>query len=239
MNVKLINGSIDSAGKIVTDIPLAEIFDHVTNVSPVVIKNVFNSQEAIELRNIAFEWGQKQQSLSADNFYNHTSENHFCIQQGVSRIQKTLHYYNSYNLNNYNQLEPTFRDLLMKFCIALRDFYNELTGNNADFTGDKIIHPQIIHYPVGGGHFAKHYHELEPQKIGVITSLSKYGKDFFSGGTGFEVNGEPVSIEQYHDVGDIALFRYDIAHWVSSVDIERPINTSSTDGRWSLVIPYY
>jgi hypothetical protein len=76
----------------------------------------------------------------------------FCTERGISAIQKTLHYYKSHNLNDYATLEPPeLQDLLLKFSAPLRTFYNRISGNDADFTGEKLLHPQLIHYPSGGG----------------------------------------------------------------------------------------
>lgn len=239
-NVEVINGSLVE-GKIIVDLPPAEIYTRVMSGTVMVIKNVFPDAMALNLKSLAFSWGRGQQTSTAEKFFNLINQNHFCVQHGVSKFQKTLHHYNSYNFNNLSGLQPDeLRTALQGFGVPLKNFYNEVTGNEADFTNEgKSIHPQILHYPAGGGFFAKHFHPLEPQKIGVITSLSRYGEDHKTGGTGFEVNSAEVNIEALHNVGDIALFRYDLAHWVSSVDIEDAIDPQLARGRWTLVIPYY
>jgi hypothetical protein len=128
----------------------------------------------------------------------------------------------------------------MEVCLLLQDFYNRIAKNKAKLlTGNSQLHPQIINYPSGGGHFARHTHPFMPQKIGVILSISKKGKDYFEGGTGFEVNGNSIQLDNFHDIGDIALFKYDIPHWITSIDIEEKMNLNTDRGRWTLVIPYY
>jgi hypothetical protein len=238
-HIHIATGSLEGE-TIHTSLPANEIYDTVMAGTVMVIKNVFPTQETKLLRDLAFSWGQSQVVSSAANFYDQKNQNHYCVQQGVSKIQKTLHYYNSYNFNDLSSLKDTqLKELLMTFCLPLKFFYNSITGNTADFTGEQVLHPQIIHYPSGGGFFAKHFHNIEPQKIGLIVSLSKYGADFKEGGTGFEVEGDDVTIEPVHDIGDIGLFRFDLQHWVKPVDLEEAINKKSSRGRWSLVLPYY
>ncbi len=237
--IKVIEGRL-KASRIVAALPDEEIGRGVMAGDVHVIKNVFPADEARRLRDLIFDWGQSQSSSAQKDFYSLKTQNHFCTERGVSGIQKTLHYYRSHNLNDYAAIEPIeLRDLLIKFCAPLKDFYNAVTGNESDFTGEKILHPQIIHYPAGGGFFARHTHALEPQRIGLIASLSQRGMDFERGGTGFDVDGEITDIETHHDAGDIGLFRFDLPHWVSPIDIEEAMDEKSPRGRWTLVLPYY
>ena len=240
-HLTLIKGGLQN-GEITTEIPISEIYEKVMDKNIAIIKGVFPADKARRLRDLAFQWGLEQSMAQTKDFYSQGTQNHFYKQQGVSKIQKTLHYYRTHNFNNYDALNnEELKGLLTNFFTPLKNFYNTLTSNTADFSGeDKIIHPEIIHYPSGGGYFAKHFHSLEPQRIGVIVSLSKYGADYNSGGTGFEIGNDIiVDSEKYHDIGDIALFRYDLGHWVSSCDIEEAMNPESPRGRWTLILPYY
>ena len=218
----------------------AEIGQEVRDGTIVVIKQVFSEKDARRLRDLTFAWGQVQESTRQADFYSLTKNNHFCLEQGVSNRQKTLHYYHSHNFNDPHHLEPIeLRELLARFCDPLADFYNRITGHKAGLEGECALHPQIIHYPSGGGFFARHTHPIEPQRIGIIVSLAKHGEDFRQGGTGFEIDGEILSIEPHHDLGDVALFRFDLPHWVSPIDIGSAMDRSSSQGRWTLVLPYY
>jgi len=239
-HLTLIKGGLQN-GVIDTEISIADIFENVMNKKIAIIKGVFPAADARRLRDLAFQWGLGQSISQSGDFYNQGKKNNFYKQQGISKIQKTLHYYRTHNFNNYDELNnDELEELLTNFFTPLKNFYNVLTGNTADFIGEhKIIHPEIIHYPSGGGFFAKHFHSLEPQRIGMIVSLSKYGEDYNSGGTGFEVDGDIVDSEKYHDIGDIVLFRYDLGHWVSPCDIEEAMDASSPRGRWTLILPYY
>lgn len=237
--IKVIEGRLED-NRVVADKPEKEIGADVSAGDVHVIKNVFPADEARRLRDLIFAWGQSQTASAQKDFYARTKENHFCVERGVSGIQKTLHFYHSYNLNDYTQIESVeLRDLLMKFCAPLRTFYNAITGNESNFTGEKFLHPQVIHYPAGGGFFARHTHPLEPQRIGLLVSLSQRGVDFQRGGTGFDADGEITDIEPHHDAGDVGLFRFDLPHWVSPIDIEQAMDAESARGRWTLVLPYY
>ncbi len=105
-------------------------------------------------------------------------------------------------------------------------------------TGDKggMLRPQVIHYPRGGGFFDWHCHDLEPQGIGLIVGMSKYGRDFTAGGTKFRLGSSELDTTSAHDIGDICLFRYDLDHAVGDVDRDYPLEWGGT-GRWTMVSP--
>lgn len=228
------------AGGIDAEVSREEILRTVMTGTVVLLKGVFPADECARLRDLVFEWGRAQDGTPQTDFYSHTRENHFCLERGVSRIQKTLHFYRSHNFNDYRSgLPGEMTEALGRFCVPLVEFYNGVVGAQTSFDGEKRIHPQVIHYPAGAGHFAKHVHVLEPQRIGVVTSLSARGDDHREGGTGFEVEGDLVDTSPHHDQGDVVLFRYDLPHWVSAVDIEDAYDPGSPRGRWTLVIPYY
>ncbi len=191
---------------------------------------------------MAFEWTLSQDLSNPEDFYKLTHANHYCVQKGTSKIQKTLHYYASCNFNDIQSLQDTPLGKSLNYHInILLEFYDRLTGNNLteEYQNSKA-HPQIIHYPQGGGYFAKHTHSLYPNLIGVICSISKYGLDYFSGGTGFETpDGQLIDVEEIHDAGDVALFRYDLPHWVGSVDTEMELHVDRPGGRWTLILPHY
>ena len=70
-------------------------------------------------------------------------------------------------------------------------------------------------------------------------SLSKIGVDYSKGGTQFEFNRDVINLKKDHDIGDIALFRYNLPHAVHYIDPSEKINWNSEKGRWTLVMPYY
>jgi len=116
-----------------------------------------------------------------------------------------------------------------------------ITQISASYTTDsegRCLNPAIIHYPRGGGYFGEHGHNFLPQKAGLILSLSKRGIDFTSGGTRFCDGKSWVSIEAFHDIGDICLFRYDFPHDVTEVDPHHHLSLERQEGKWSAVLPF-
>jgi hypothetical protein len=101
-----------------------------------------------------------------------------------------------------------------------------------------------------GGEFALHgfYHRFPAMLSGIdatvngidpkLDTLSQRGVDFQSGGTHFDVKGTDVSSEDVHDIGDMLLFRFDIPHWITPVDMSQPCDFSLASGRWTAVLPY-
>jgi hypothetical protein len=205
-----------------------------------VISGVFAPalEELLRLRRSVFEWGQNTEPLVEPL----PNENCHCLQAGVSRLQKTPHVYHSFNFNRISQMPSPLAEQLLKYFKPLSEFQNAITGNSARLEGfedGQTLHPQVIQYPVGGGSFGRHFHPLLPQRIGLIVALSKRGVDYPSGGTCFEINGQVVDLEQQHDLGDIALFRFDVPHWVTPSDLKEKFDWDSERGRWTMVLPYY
>ena len=80
--------------------------------------------------------------------------------------------------------------------------------------------------------FGRRIHPLKPQRVG-LSALSRRGVDFAQGGTCFETEGAVVDIERDHEFGDIALFRFDIPHWVNPLDLRDKFTWEFDAGRWS------
>jgi len=213
----------------------------------VVLKSVFPSDALLKLRDAVFAWGKMPASIAVDKT-NLGRKNYQAIERGVSAYQKTLHNYHAYNLNQIDALSTPLSTMLLSVFDPMRDFHNRLTGSNNQFEVSgkrsesvaRSLHPQVIQYPRGGGLFASHVHPFEPQKIGLILAISKRGVDFKTGGAGFEYpDGTMVDTSDVHDIGDMILFRYDLRHWVSFVDLDEKLDYEQATGRWSAVLPYY
>ncbi|WP_346897296.1 hypothetical protein [uncultured Roseibium sp.] len=98
---------------------------------------------------------------------------------------------------------------------------------------------QIIHYPRGGGFFDWHQHPRYPVNYGLILNLSKKGKNFDVGATEIVSSGEQVlKVEDYSDIGDLILFRYDLKHRVAPCNPEDDL-CFDTNGRWTAILPIY
>lgn len=124
---------------------------------------------------------------------------------------------------------------------ALRQIYCRLVGEEIGFGEERhgfTFLPQCIQYPRGGGFFQEHFHQLKPQRIGLILSASSYGEDYEAGGGRFRAqDGSWVETEGRHDIGDVTLFRYDLGHDITPVDPAQPLDWADNTGRWSFVLP--
>lgn len=147
----------------------------------------------------------------------------------TDRIFRSLCIYPNDNIPIVNQTEIIFKkmELLQNECLEVEKFLNDRVKRR----------PQIIHYPQGGGFFDWHKHPRFPTNYGLILNLSKKGRDFEKGGTEFKIEtGEKISTEEYADIGDLILFRYDLPHSVSKCDSDEDLSFSKK-GRWTAVLP--
>ncbi len=241
MNGMLEIGCAFREGKIVPAISDAETHHELIDQSRIVIlKNTFPAGQLREIRDLVHAWGKSTtispaQTISDSNFHS--------FEMGVSPRQKTLHLYHAYNFNQIFSLPEHLRIKLLQVFEPMRDLQNRITGQNAQWNKDKSgkkLHPQIIHYPCGGGMFSTHVHPLHPQKVGLILAISERGVDFNSGGAGFELpDSTLVDSSASHNISDLLMFKYDLRHWVSFVDPEEAVDRNSIRGRWVMVLPYY
>ena len=208
------------------------------------IKNCLRQESIDRLRKEVFDHYSSvtQTKISYDG--STVYQNYHSIEKGVSSLQKSLHYFHGYVFNQIKDLPSSIKPSIEGLFNSLVSFYNELTCQDRKLHGThadgKRFRPQIFQYPAGGGMFSTHIHPLEPQKIGVILGLSKRGRDFNEGGTGFETpEGTLVDTSSTQDMGDIVLFRYDLRHWVTPCDINSSLDDNKSNGRWSAVIPIY
>lgn len=204
-----------------------------------ILKGVFPAETLLDLRNRVFDWGlqiaYRGKGYEGRSFW----------RMDLNPPQSvTKHIFKSYMFNlSQVGLEPALRQRLVEVFSAMREFQCRVTGTEAEFCGAEkklSLHPQVIHYPKGGGWFDAHEHLFLPQKIGLILSLSKCGQDYFSGGTRFfdTTASRWVSVYGEHDLGDLCLFRYDIRHDIEEIDPDLPISFESQAGKWSAVLPY-
>ncbi|NNL58143.1 MAG: hypothetical protein HKP31_01540 [Nitrosopumilus sp.] len=67
--------------------------------------------------------------------------------------------------------------------------------------------------------------------------MSKKSQDFIKGGTAFETTNGYIDTAQFHDIGDIILFKYNVPHEVTPVNPEKEsIDWSLPTGKWSVVL---
>jgi hypothetical protein len=150
----------------VTGIDHAELAKLVLEERKVVLlKQAFPREMLWELRRTLLDWGRTVPAMATDDFQG----NYHRHRAMVSHVRKWPHVFHDYNFNDFSRLEESFRTKLVAFFDPLRLLYNELTNNCIEFgvpASGPYLHPQFIHYPVGGGFFARHWHDFMPQKFG-------------------------------------------------------------------------
>ena len=230
----LIEASIED-GAIRSRLQDSEIAALVSAGKIVILKNVFAPERAIELRAAATRWwnntaafphGQSPSGLPTLNYHR--------IDDG--NIASSLpHVFHQICFNSLETLDEEIREKVGSVVSLMRDLQNRVAGTNFDFdlSGLRV---KVLRYPAGGGYLSEHEHPLEPQRIGLIASLSRIGTDFVSGGTTFRTPFGFVDTNEHHDIGDIIIFRYDLAHAVRPVDQQQQIDWDSDAGKWSVLL---
>ena len=226
-------------GAIATEMDRDEIADRVMDRGQLVLlKRAFSDEMLTAVRSAVAAWGREAPAADADDFRG----NYHRRRAMVARLQQAPHVFHDYNFNDLAVAPPELESVLRGLFEPLRRLYNDLTGNGVRFeipaTGP-YVHPQLIHYPSGGGFFARHWHNLAPQKLGFIVSLSQRGRDFRNGGTCFEIDGEVVELEARQEIGDILVWRYDHHHWVTQSDLRDRFDWNSEAGRWVATFAYF
>lgn len=224
-------------GTITSETPIDELRESVLSGDILILKSVFDADELRHIRQEVFDWGTTTDPVVANPEEADSSFHRIDNNPEESGCPHNFHSYN-FIFNDTTEIEHVVQPHFDK----LRNLQNDLAETEAPFNLQKspCLHPQVIHYPAGGGGFSMHSHPFLPQKMGMILSLSDYGEDFKNGGTRFATpDGDIVDIEGHHTIGDIAIFRYDLPHQVTPCDPDDDLRFDRPDGRWSMILPYY
>lgn len=228
-----------NGGVIETDLGLQEITHRVMERGQIVmLKGAFAHEALAAVTAAVADWGRQVPAADADDF----RANYHRRRAMVSRLQQAPHVFHDYNFHDFAALPAQTEAALRGIFEPLRDLYNGLTGYDTELTippSGPYVHPQLIQYPSGGGFFGRHWHNLAPQKLGFIVSLSQRGRDYRNGGTCFEIDGEIVDLEHQQGVGDICVWRYDHQHWVTQSDLQDKFDWARDDGRWVATYAYF
>lgn len=150
---------------------------------------------------------------------------------------KTKHIFHTFNFESLPEVDSAPIGKIFEILLSVDNRISARRGSLTRVNGTNF-HPQIIHYPRGGGFFDRHTHPLEPQKIGLIATLTKKGEHFNKGGTLFWNDGKELDAEPAQTIGSVTLFRFDLPHAVSKVDPSAPLEFGKPTGRWVAVLPY-
>lgn len=235
--IRFLSGEVKS-GKVIAQLKPQELADVVMKKEIVIVKSLFSPDRLKELRRAVREWGKENTAISHDEF----KSNYHSYRAKISNIQQSPHVFHDYNFNRFETLPAQLHEMLTGVFEPLRWFHNVLTNRDIPLGVQEkgpYYHPQLIQYPPGGGFFGRHNHNLNPQQIGFILSLSKYGEDYPNGGTCFEIDGEAVDIEGQLDIGDLCIWRYDYDHWVKQSTLRDKFSWDTELGRWVATLAYF
>lgn len=236
---KELNASLH-AGDVELPKPPDEIAAEVLDGEVIVIKDLFEKSKLEDIRHHLIEWAESHKPQNIQVPYAEESFHRY------DRNPQATDYPRQYHLFGFNDLlvgeaPDKVHEELEPIFLALHSLHGSLVGIDDDFElthNEPHYHPQVIHYPSGGGYFGLHRHEFAPTKIGMILALSERGETFNQGGVRFQHGNTVYETAPNHDVGDILLFKYDLPHDVYPIDPDSELDWSSEDGRWSVIMPY-
>lgn len=226
---RLTNDSIKS------ELSDSEIAALVSNGRVVILKSVFDPTAMINFRGAVADWCRRTATYPHGIAPSTTPTlNYHRVDDG--KIASALpHVFHQICFNDVDALDGEVGQQARWIVGAMKDLQNRVAGTQFDFTLTGL-RTKVLRYPNGGGYLAEHFHPREPQRVGLILSLSRIGDDFAQGGTTFRTPFGFVDTNQYHDIGDVIIFRYDLAHGVRAVDPEKELDWDAESGKWTVLL---
>jgi len=223
-----------SGDVIAADLDDAALIDALAEGRIVILKGAFPQDEMIRLREAAMRWAREEPEFPDGRSPDETPMlNYHRIDDGT-HPSAFPHIFHQYGLNAIDDLPDYFRDPAAAVTAVMTDLQNRVSQTSWDVSQEGL-RTKILHYPRGGGFLTQHVHQLEPQRVGLILSLSRVSVDT-TGGTTFETPAGTVDTSEHHDIGDVVLFRYDLPHAVAVVDPGVPVEWEADTGKWSVVL---
>lgn len=201
----------------------------------VILKGVFPPEEMLAYRRAVTRWRDETPPYPHGQSPNATPDVNY-HRADTGEIPSAIpHIFHQYGFNTPARLPDYVGLPTQRIARLMLDLQNNVGGTRFDIsvTGMRV---KLLHYPAGGGFLTEHQHPLEPQRVGLIASLSRIGEDFRTGGTTFKTPFGRVDTDREHDIGDIILFRYDLPHVVGPVDEDEAIDWPAETGKWSFVL---
>lgn len=224
-----------SAGAIAADLDDSALIDALGEGRIVILKGAFAPEEMIGLRDAAMRWAREEAEFPDGRSPDDTPMlNYHRFDRGTFP-SAVPHMFHQYGLNALDDLPVYFRDAAAPVTAVMTNLQNRVARTDWDVSAHGL-RAKILHYPRGGGFLAEHIHQLEPQRVGLILSLSRLGVDSGGGGTRFETPTGLLDTSDYQDIGDVVMFRYDLPHAVAAVDPSAPIDWDADTGKWSVVL---
>jgi hypothetical protein len=222
-------------GKIRAEVSDAEISALVSAGRVVILKVAFESEQMIALRHATASWDKETAPFPHGTSPNaHPTLNYHRIDDG--RIVSSLpHVFHQNCFNDLLALTGELGKIIRPVAETMRDLQNRIADTKFAFDLDGL-RVKVLRYPRGGGYLSEHEHPLEPQRLGLILNLSRIGEDFVTGGTTFRTPFGCIDTNETHDLGEIIIFRYNLAHAVARVDPGQPIAWDAESGKWSMLL---
>jgi hypothetical protein len=224
-----------SAGGIVADLDDAALIDGLAEGRIVILKGAFAPDEMIGLRDAAMRWAREEPEFPDGRSPDETPMLNYHRFDDGTYPSSFPHVFHQYGLNALDDLPAYFRDPAATVTAVMTHLQNRVAQTGWDVSAQGL-RTKILHYPRGGGFLTEHIHELEPQRVGLILSLSRVGVDASSGGTTFQTPAGTVDTSEHHDIGDVVMFRYDLRHAVAAVDPDASLDWNAATGKWSVVL---
>jgi hypothetical protein len=224
-----------AAGAIAADLDDAALIEALGGGRVVILKGAFAAEEMIALREAAARWAREEPEFPDGRSPDETPMLNYHRFDDGSHPSAFPHIFHQYGLNSLDELPDYFRVPATAVTAALTDLQNRVSQTSWDVSAQGL-RTKILHYPRGGGFLTRHIHALDPQRVGLILSLSRLGVDASHGGTTFETSEGTVDTSTEHDIGDVVMFRYDLPHAVPPVDPGEPIDWDAETGKWSVVL---
>ena len=221
------------SGVIEADREDAVLIDALGEGRIVILKGAFAPDVMIELRGAAMHWARDQPEFPDGRSPDETPLLNYHRYDDGTHPSAFPHVFHQYGLNALSELPAYFRDPATTVTAALTNLQNRVAQTDWDVSAEGL-RTKILHYPRGGGFLTEHVHQLEPQRVGLILSLSPV--DAWGGGTTFKTPAGMVDTTDDHDIGDVVMFRYDLPHAVPAVDPSVPVDWNADTGKWSVVL---
>jgi len=222
-------------GTICADVPFAGISRHVFDGRIVLLKGVFDQASVIAFRRAIHAWGKATPPFPHGKSPSQFPELNYHRLDDGSYPSSMPHIFHQYGLSRIDALDEPPRSIVRRFATRLADLQNTVAGTNLELSPNSL-RLKVLHYPAGGGFLAEHSHQIEPQRVGVILSLSAIGQEIDHAGTFFSTPFGRVDVAPCHDIGDVVLFRVDVPHGIPPVDAHKALDWNSEAGKWSVVL---
>ena len=201
-----------------------------------ILKNLFPAKYLTDLIPRTFEYG-KQSESSYHPMLDGCPDFHKIIDEETAKkysytaVRHSFFFFqwNKDPLDFFEKVNERWR--VFKF---LGGYQEREYENNTPLDGivDRI---QVARYPSGGGGLDAHVDPTRNQRVIIGAMMSKRGVDYETGGFYcVDQNMEKVDLETQLDIGDMVCAYPTVVHGVSAVDVHKPLDWKSIEGRWFL-----